>query len=144
MCAGVLRGPAGALGFDERSGGPMTLRAWLRAITPPIIWNGLAAVRHRLGTPEYEWMPAGWTAAQANPRVKGWNAAGVAAAYEAGWLGFVQSLAGSGPFVHAPNALHGAPPDLAFHNSVMSFGYVLALAAHSRAGLAMLDWGGGA
>ena len=36
-----------------------------------------------------------------------------------------------------------APVDHATHNTILSFGYALARAAHDRRGLSILDWGGG-
>jgi putative methyltransferase (TIGR04325 family) len=73
----------------------------------------------------------------------GWNAESVAAAQNAHWPVLVRNLAGTGPLgvSHLPSQTtreHSGD-----HNAMMSYGYVLARAAHNKHRLSVLDWGGG-
>ena len=80
---------------------------------------------------------------QTNLRVKGWNVSNVLDAYRAKWPVFTRRLLGTGSFDLSPEASIAAQPDLAFHNSVMTYAYVLTLAARLRPAISVLDWGGG-
>jgi putative methyltransferase (TIGR04325 family) len=91
-------------------------------------------------------VPEGWAHAAANPDVKGWDVDAIADAYRRRWPSFVRAVGGSGPL----GVAHEVPEGVAVpreergaHNTVMSFAYVLARAAHRREELSLLDWGGG-
>lgn len=137
------------------------LRAkWLaKAITPPIIVIGTKKALVRLGLmttrpaaaaaspeppsepSEWEYVPEGW-----DREVPGWDAGGVADAYARKWPSFLEAIAGSGPLGVYHETREDAPilrEDAAAHNLVLSFAYVLTLAAHGRDRLSVLDWGGG-
>jgi putative methyltransferase (TIGR04325 family) len=58
------------------------------------------------------------------------------------WPAFVRSLAAPAPF-GVSNESAGGLLDYGAHNTIATFGYVLARAAQGRKRLAMLDWGGG-
>jgi len=85
---------------------------------------------------EMTYVPGGWY------ELEGWNDVGIARAQEKHWPVIVRSLEGPGPLgiSHLPwdtsRELRHA------HNVMMSYGYVLARAAHKRDRLTMLDWGG--
>ncbi len=87
---------------------------------------------------EMEYVPQGWHA------IKGWHDPHVADAQAVHWPTLVNNLAGPGPLgvSHLPS--HTTREDLADHNIMMSYGYVLAMAAGKKARLSILDWGGGA
>ena len=124
---GILRSPVVA----------RHLRAGFKKIAycvPPFVTD---AVRYAL--PDWEYMPRGWS--QEDPRVKGWDDDSVANAQEKHWPALVRNLQGPGPLgvSHFPTSV--ARDDGGDHNTMMSYGYVLALA--SRKSLTMLDWGGG-
>ena len=125
------------------------LRWWVKALTPPIVLLGLRKLFPKKppppeaepGPPEWEYVPEGW-----RRPVPGWNAAGVLATYEAKWPAFARALEGSGPL----GLNHEAPVeeieragDVAAHNLLVSFAYVLVLAAGGRDRVSLLDWGGG-
>ncbi len=86
---------------------------------------------------EMEYVPQGWRA------IKGWNDQSVVVAQEAHWPRLVENLQGPGPLgvSHLPS--HTTREDLADHNIMMSYGYVLAVAAAGKDRLSILDWGGG-
>jgi putative methyltransferase (TIGR04325 family) len=131
------------------------LRWALKAVTPPIVLLGLRELLRALGLrkaplqapppeadpPEWEYVPEGWS----RP-VRGWNAEGVLETYRAKWPAFFRALEGSGPLaVNHEAAIEDIErrDDLEAHNLVVSFAYVLALAARARGRISLLDWGGG-
>lgn len=92
--------------------------------------------------PEWEYRPEGWQAE--NPAREGWNVPSIAELQKQKWLVFVEALKGHGPL----GISHEAPADagcanLWAHNLIMSYAYVLTLAARHKERLSMLDSGGG-
>ena len=88
--------------------------------------------------PEWEYIPEGWSYA-----ARGWDAEAVADAYARKWGDYVAAIAPPSPLgVHHETAevLTG---DAGAHNMLVTFAYVLALAAYGRDRLTVLDWGGG-
>lgn len=91
--------------------------------------------------PEWEYVPEGW-----QRTVRGWDAAGVEAAYRRRWPEFAASVAGTGTLGVAHEVPVGqavVTDDPGWHNVVLTFGYVLARAARGGDRLSLLDWGGG-
>jgi len=84
---------------------------------------------------EYE--PGGWRV------IEGWSADLVVQAQEKHWPTLVSNLQGTGPLGVAHFPWHRTREDRDDHNVMMSFGYVLALAARKRDAVSVLDWGGG-
>jgi putative methyltransferase (TIGR04325 family) len=133
---------------------------WIvKAVTPPILVLGVKQALVRLGLwrqappamdaeeappaapPEWEYVPEGW-----DRQVGGWDAGSVAGAYLAKWPEWVEALQGAGPLGVYHEARAGEPiarDDIAAHNMLLSFAYVLARAAHGRDQISVLDWGGG-
>lgn len=130
-----------------------------KALTPPIVRRGIKqllillrlrrpiepppqAVEAAVDEPsEWEYMSEGW-----RRTTPGWDVESVAELYEAKWPAFLRAVSGSGPLAvnhEAPLEEIERPDDLDAHNLVMSFAYVLALAAHGRDSVSLLDWGGG-
>ena len=138
----------------------ITLRWILKALTPPIVVIAVKGLLRRLGllspaspdvrpeplvefaeAPEFEVLPEGWAAAPG-----GWDGGAVADAYVAKWPEWVAALEGSGPLGVYHEARVGESivrEDLAAHNMLLSFAYVLARAAAGRDRISVLDWGGG-
>ena len=88
--------------------------------------------------PEWEYIPEGWSYA-----ARGWSAEGVADTYARKWPDYLAAIEAPKPLgVHHETAevLTGDP---GAHNMLVTFAYVLALAARGRDGLSVLDWGGG-
>jgi putative methyltransferase (TIGR04325 family) len=116
-------------------------------LLPPVITQWL--VRSRQSTveevkPRLEYLPEGW---KALPKIKsnsGWNDDLVITAEEAKWAAFCNNLEGARPlgFSHEHTDLT-ISRDVAFHNVHITYAYVIALAAHLKTGLSILDWGGG-
>jgi putative methyltransferase (TIGR04325 family) len=89
--------------------------------------------------PEWEYIPEGWR--KEDPRAQGWNHPSVAQVMNQKWPEFsavVESVRPLGIYPLAPNLRSESG-----HNLSMTFGYVLARAAHGKSRLSILDWGGG-
>jgi putative methyltransferase (TIGR04325 family) len=130
---------------------PLLLKSkpWLgrlaRRMLPPPLVKAAAELASPLRSWETEYVPEGWARASVDPKITGWNAEAVRDAYLAKWPSFVRAAEGSGPLGIHHEVTAGNPvkyDDLAAHNWVMAFGYVLALAASKRDLVSILDWGG--
>lgn len=84
-----------------------------------------------------EYVPKGWHT------VIGWNDQSVADAQEKHWPTLVGNLQGQWPLGVSHLPWQTTREDRADHNVMMSYGYVLALAARKKDTLSILDWGGG-
>ena len=114
-----------------------------RAVLPPVVTSAYRAARRRTreeAPADWEYLPGGWPQPSADS--PGWNADSVVATQLERWPDFVKSVAPPAPF-GLSNESAGGPPDYGVHNTIMTFGYVLARAAQGRRRLSMLDWGGG-
>jgi putative methyltransferase (TIGR04325 family) len=78
-----------------------------------------------------------WTA------YEGWAHRSIVEAQRSKWNGFIRAAARPRPLGQSHEAAADVPPNVASHNTVMSFGYALALAARGTDRLRVLDWGGG-
>lgn len=122
----------------------MMLKEVIRQVTPPAIiplakrlWAG------RRSFVEWEYIPEGWAYARTHPEVKGWNVRDVLEAYKRKWPQFVAMVQATGPLGVTHESSLTTNEDIISHNTMMAFAYVLALAAHKKDRLSMLDWGGG-
>ena len=121
----------------------MTLRQIAHRLLPPIVTDALRKLfgRRSPAPGHFEIVGPEWpTTTDANP---GWEDAGIAASQAERWDAFCAACAGSTPLDVAHEATEPIPRNMPFHNTYLSFGYVLALAAGGREELSMLDWGGG-
>lgn len=103
-------------------------------LLPPLVTESVRGLRRWLSPPmaALEYSPCGWDETLIAGASSGWNSAGVVEATqrensESFWL-----LQRGGPFGTGHQ-----------HNLHVSFAYVLALAAHHKTSLSILDWGGG-
>jgi putative methyltransferase (TIGR04325 family) len=87
---------------------------------------------------ELRYAPEGWRV------IKGWDDQNIAAAQQRHWPTLVRNLQGPGPLGVAHFPWHTSREDRADHNVMMSYGYVLTLAARNKEVISILDWGGGA
>lgn len=115
------------------------MRTVAKRLLPPVLVDLLLSLRQWGQPREWEYLPEGWPA----QGVRGWNTASVVRRQLANWPRFRALVETSGPL----GVWHETtvPTNRLFlaHNLVMSFGYVLARAAHGRRRLTVLDWGGG-
>jgi putative methyltransferase (TIGR04325 family) len=125
------------------------LKAFLRAVLPPVVVDATRPIRRRREQPRWEYVPEGW-ARHVAPGI-GWDVATVGARHRAIWDRWLGVLSGTGAlgvdfWMYMRDAELGAESgtDLDFaHNSVMILGYVLARTAQQRKRISVLDWGGG-
>jgi putative methyltransferase (TIGR04325 family) len=107
----------------------------LRRVGRAVVGRAQAIISYLLAELHYE--PHGWRRTQA------WNDQSVTAAQEQHFPTLVRNLQGPEPLGVAHFPWHKTREDRADHNVMMSYGYVLALAARKRDTLSILDWGGG-
>jgi len=117
----------------------------IKNITPPILITLIKSFSQSLSKtePEWEYMPAGWKAAETKPDNKGWHDNSIIETYRKKWPDFLNSLKGTKPFgvsYESPEADKRSTKD---HNIMITFGYVLAKAALKKEKISFLDWGGG-
>jgi len=141
-------------------------RLLVKSLTPPVVWDALkrakdsrrrapgpaeqeapiaAAQEAPVEPPEWEYVPEGWARAS-DPSVKGWDVEAIVDAYRAKWPSYVEAIEGSRPLGVYHEVVEGGDVwthDHGAHNMLVSFAYVLALAAHGKDRVSLLDWGGG-
>lgn len=126
------------------------LKKILKSVLPPIVISGAKRALQRNQKPsEWEFASEGWQATKLNPAIKGWDVASIAQTYEKKWSDFLRELEGAKPLGVNHEATVMTHGSLRQHNLVMSFAYVLSLAAQSGSAsggknqISFLDWGGG-
>jgi putative methyltransferase (TIGR04325 family) len=114
---------------------------WVRNwVPPPAIRLAASALDHVRLAP-WEYMPDGWNT---NERIRGWNVASIAELQKKNWQAYAESLQGTGPLgVNHEDLSKPYSGNLREHNTLISYAYVLALAACQKQRLSLLDWGGG-
>jgi putative methyltransferase (TIGR04325 family) len=123
----------------------------LKLFIPPIAIKGARAVQdiftkpdlNSLGFHYLEYAPDGWETRLNNGQNKGWSVDSVVDTEKKKWDAFCRNLDGPGPlgFSHEhtdPSVIRN--PN--FHNVHISYAYVLALTAHKKDSISVLDWGG--
>jgi putative methyltransferase (TIGR04325 family) len=115
----------------------------IRLFIPPIVFKCARAFKNVFQKPVLEYAPDGWQTPLNKRQNQGWNADSVVDSEKDKWEAFCQNLEGSGPlgFSHEHTDL-SVVRNPNFHNVHISFAYVLALAAHKRDSISVLDWGG--
>ncbi len=90
---------------------------------------------------EWKYVPDGWPAKHVG--IRGWNDQSVADAQEKHWPKLFENVQGTGPLGVSHFPWRETRENRSDHNAMMSYGYVLALAARKKDRLKILDWGGG-
>lgn len=119
------------------------MKELIRSLSPPILVQAGKRVRDRMRAPEWEYVPEGWPPQGADERIRGWGAPAIVRTNREKWPAFMRSVEGAGPLGVAHEATSVTRDLPGAHNTVMSYGYVLALASWGKSALSMLDWGGG-
>ena len=94
--------------------------------------------------PEWEYVPEGWARRTVDERIKGWQRIRHRRVVQ-GEMVIVPQRSGIRPARDRPRGVQGRPDkggDLAAHNTLLTFGYVLARASRAKDRVAILDWGG--
>jgi putative methyltransferase (TIGR04325 family) len=91
--------------------------------------------------PHWEHVPEGFAR-----EAKGWNVQAISDAYREKWPSYLAAIEGSKPLGvnhEVPSGQAVGFEDHGAHNMLVSYAYVLALAARTRDRISLLDWGGG-
>jgi len=112
-------------------------------LLPPVLVDALRGIG--LGTApardKYEAVGPNWPVAfDSNP---GWEDSDIAKTQASRWREWCDFCADTGPLDMPHEAARPFSGNMQFHNTYMTFGYVLALAAANKKRLSILDWGGG-
>lgn len=118
----------------------MQIKNAVKMLTPPVCWGFARQLRDwaRPRPSEWEYIPDGFAAM----RARGWNQESVASAEMSRWPEFCRLVEGSGPLGISHESSVISSKEYFYHNSIMSFAYVLAVACRGRDSISMLDWGG--
>ncbi|MDH7568052.1 MAG: hypothetical protein QHJ73_00515 [Armatimonadota bacterium] len=108
---------------------------------PPAVLTGVRRVLDYVRPAPWEYVPEGWRTV--DPRIQGWNVESIARTQTERWPLFLEALKGTRPLGVSHESPTPSNADYAMHNTIMSFAYVLALAARRTERLSLLDWGGG-
>lgn len=119
-------------------------------IIPPFFWRILVNLKLRTQNvlaarslkPEWEFIPQGWDYSKTH-LVRGWDAPDILQVYKNKWNKFVELANSTAPLGIAHEADLTNNESIEFQNTILVFAYCLALAAHKKDFLSMLDWGGG-
>jgi putative methyltransferase (TIGR04325 family) len=128
----------------EMNKSPLTrLGKMLELFIPPVVFKGVHFIQDRFGKPALEYAPDGWQTRLDNSRSQGWNVDSVIDTEKVKWDAFCRNLEGPAPlgFSHEHTDM-SATRDPNFHNVHISYAYVLALTAHKKDRISVLDWGG--
>lgn len=119
---------------------PHKLKALIRQWVPPgFIRLAMVALDHLRPAP-WEYVPAGWR----QELMRGWDVNSVVERQMECWRAYQECLQGPSPLgLNHEALLQPDTGDFRDHNTLVSFAYVLALAAHEKRRLSILDWGGG-
>jgi putative methyltransferase (TIGR04325 family) len=115
----------------------------LALLVPPIVVKGIRFVIGQFRTADLEYTPDGWQTQLDAGQNQGWSVDSVVNTEKAKWDDFCRNLKGTGPlgFSHEYTDL-SVIRNPNFHNVHISYAYVLALAAHKKDRISVLDWGG--
>ena len=119
----------------------MSFKAFVRDWLPPALLTQIRRYRAPRGPADWEYCPDGQIAA--DPAEGGWNDTTVRDTQLQTWPAFVELASGNGPLGINHTDLEPCAGNHSAHNTVLSFGYALALAAAGRPSVSLLDWGGG-
>jgi putative methyltransferase (TIGR04325 family) len=112
------------------------VRTW---VPPGVIRIGQQAL-DRVRPAPWEYLPGGW---ESSERTRGWNVSCIARMQKETWSAYADRLRGTGPLGinHEDRNLDSG--GLSDHNTLITYAYVLSLAAQQKQSLSLLDWGGG-
>ena len=120
----------------------MSLRSFVRDITPPIFVKAARQIQSRVALREWEYLPGGFAQAKLDDKIKGWNESSIVESNTASLEAAQQKLRAKVPIglteATASYDVSALPP----HNVAMTFGAVLGRVAAGKSELSVLDWGG--
>lgn len=127
------------------------LRPLARRVIPPLLIDALRAWRRRLLRQPAEWEFVGPTwPADSQAAARAWNDPSIVRRYEQVWHRYRAAAESTQPLCVTPELVpdHDLTRnlydehDILFHNTIMTFAYAIARAAHLKREVRVLDWGG--
>lgn len=109
-------------------------RGIARLLLPPIV----VRIASQVGGAEWEYVADRWP--ENDRRSLGWDHSSVLRSMLGNWEPYKRAVDGTEPLAFSP--WFTDLPDFKAHNVLMTYGYVLARAAHRKTQLSVLDWGG--
>jgi putative methyltransferase (TIGR04325 family) len=115
----------------------------VRLLIPPIIIICAHAIQNTFRKATLEYAPDGWRTPLDDGQNQGWSVDSVVDNEKAKWDDYCRNLQSPGPlgFSHEHTDL-SIIRNSDFHNVHISYAYVLALTAHKKDRISVLDWGG--
>lgn len=115
----------------------------LKIFIPPVVFKGAHYIHGLFRKPALEYAPDGWQTPLNDGQNIGWSVDSVVNTERAKWEAFCHNLEGAGPlgFSHEHTDL-SVIRDPNFHNVHISYAYALALSAHKKDRISVLEWGG--
>jgi putative methyltransferase (TIGR04325 family) len=115
----------------------------IKLFIPPVLYKGARYIQNIFRQADLEYTPNGWQTQLNDGQNIGWSVDSVVTTERAKWDEFCSNLEGTGPlgFSHEHSDL-SVIRDPNFHNVHISYAYVLALTAHKKDRISVLEWGG--
>ena len=115
----------------------------VKLLIPPVVFKGAHYIRDKFCKPALEYAPDGWCTPLNDGQNIGWSVDSVVNTERAKWDAFCRNLEGAGPlgFSHEHTDL-SVIRNPNFHNVHISYAYTLALTAHKKDRISVLEWGG--
>ena len=115
----------------------------VKLFIPPVVFKGAHYIQGLFRKPALEYAPDGWQTPLKDGQNIGWSVDSVIETEKAKWDAFCRNLEGAGPlgFSHEHTDL-SVIRNPNFHNVHISYAYVLALTAHKKDRISVLEWGG--
>jgi putative methyltransferase (TIGR04325 family) len=115
----------------------------IKLFIPPVLYKGARYIQNIFRQADLEYTPDGWQTQLNDGQNIGWSVDSVVTTERAKWDEFCSNLEGTGPlgFSHEHSDL-SVIRDPNFHNVHISYAYVLALTAHKKDRISVLEWGG--
>jgi putative methyltransferase (TIGR04325 family) len=114
------------------------LRGRLRDMTRLLLPLLVPKIAARLRAPEWQYVSDTWPPRDCGST--GWDDSSVAEQFRANWPGYLKTVHSTDPLTVFPWSV--GQRDLAAHNALMTYCYVLARAALGVKSISVLDWGG--
>lgn len=121
----------------------MTTQQLIKDLLPPALLRFTQGALDYVRPAPMEYLPGDWP-----DTARGWNVESIAQFQQERWSASLAALQSVTPLGVSPAALAAKGRqvdvwDIIGHNNIMAYAYVLALAAHGKDRIALLDWGGG-
>ena len=117
------------------------VRVFLKTWVPPGAIRIARRLRNIFMPADWEYLPGGFGSVRG---ALGWNSLEMAEKQKQSWSAYLECVSGTGPLgINHEDGRGVGSLDLRQHNTLITYAYVLALAARMKSRLSILDWGAG-